>query len=152
MDTEPRSVQFADGEWGMEVLRRELPPHLSKEEHMGRRLARCYPDGSPCRPLLEEIRVTRQSAVRVRGVRSECLDDRHASEHWLSGRYRDMDIELHVCVFCRLVHVRDRSFDILIDQAPDGRTKRLTPLGMERRKNDVLGQYTGVRPLGRVHV
>ncbi len=151
MDTEPRSVEFLSGVWGTEIVRSDLPPHLSREEHMGR-IGRCYPDGTPCRPFLDQLQVTRQSPVRVRGVRSECLGDSHAMNHWLSGRYDGRDVQVLICIFCRLVRVHDKSFSILIDQAPDGRTKRLTPLGMERRINDVLGQYTGVRPLGRVHV
>jgi hypothetical protein len=148
---EPRSVEFASGTWGMEIIHDELPPHLSREQHMGR-IGRCYPDGSPCRPLLEELRVTRQSPVRVRGVRSECLGDDHSLIHWLSGRYRGRDVELLICTFCRLVQVHDVSVAVLIDTAPDGRSKRLTPVGMERRINAVLGQYTGVRPLGRTYV
>jgi len=149
--TEPRSVEFASGTWGMEIVRTDLTPHLSRDEHMGR-IGRCYPDGSPCRPLLEEMRVTRQSPVRVRGVRSECLDDHHGNEHWLSGRYRGMDIQLWVCPFCWRVQVRDVSLDILVDQAPDGRRLRLTPQGLERRKDAVLGLYTGARPFGRTYV
>jgi hypothetical protein len=148
---EPRSVEFASGTWGMEVVRRELPPHLSREEHMGR-VGRCYPDGTPCRPLLEALQVTRQSPVRVKGVRRACLDDQHASEHWLSGRYGGMDIQLWVCSFCWRVQVRDVSYDILVDQAPDGRRLRLTPQGLERRKDAVLGLYTGARPLGRTYI
>lgn len=151
MDTEPRSVEFASGKWGMEIMRHELPPHLSREEHMGR-VGRCYPDGTPCRPLLDELRVTRQSPVRVRGIRRECLADQHSSEHWLSGRYRGLDVQLWVCAFCWRVQVRDVSLDILVDTAPDGRRLRLTPTGLERRHDAVLGLYTGARPLGRVYL
>lgn len=148
---EPRSVQFADGLWGMEITRTELPPHLSREEHMGR-IGRCYPDGTPCRPLLEDLQVTRQSPVRVRGIRRACLDDQHTTDHWLSGRFHGLDVALLVCSFCWRVQVRDVSLDILVDQAPDGRRLRMTPKGLERRKNAVLGLYSGARPLGRVYL
>lgn len=152
-DTEPRIVQIFDGVFAQATLKvSPLPPHLDVTEHQGRILP-CGPAGKgQCVPLLRSLQVTRQSQPRVRGVRRDCLEAEHQREHWLSGRFAGLDLVLTVCVFCWCVEVRDVSFSILIDQAPDGRTLRLTPRGKARRKDDVLGLYSGRRPSGRVHL
>lgn len=103
---------------------------------------------SPLRTVLRE-------PLRLGGASSACSASsngdavaNHRLRRWLEGFHLGTDgisryLSLHACADCGAVCVRDRSFDEL-ERAPAGRR----PL---RRKDEVIGWYSGARPGRRVY-
>jgi hypothetical protein len=122
---EPRIVRVADGLYA-EVLDRTSP--------LPRRL----------QPLLNGLTVMRRWKVVVAGTRRACTDAEHALQPWLRGVYRQLELRLAMCSFCGVVEVRDISLDLLPDLVV-GR-------GGPRRRDELLGWYSGRRPGGRTYL
>lgn len=97
--------------------------------------------------LTAMFHVTFRADIRPAGARAACTAARHhpfrpirVGRHWgLDGELRDLRIEM--CPFCGAVCVRDVSLDRFED-APVGRSG-------PRRRNHILGWYSGKRPRGR---
>lgn len=93
--------------------------------------------------------------VIVRGWGSDCGNDEHHWAVWLEGLYRptvpvagsvvqlSMALRVSVCTLCETVEVRDVSFDRL-DGLPTGRSG-------PRRRDKLLGWYTGARRANRIY-
>lgn len=108
------------------------------------------------RRLWAPIRVVERKTLRISGGPSaSCVTASHGSvnvnhrlSNWIAGFVDCSDgvtryVVLQACVDCGAVCVRDRSFDSL-DGLPHGRR----PL---RRRDHVIGWYTGARRDGRVY-
>lgn len=95
-------------------------------------------------PLLSGLRVTRSYPVRLLGTRLACRDAEHEFAPWRDGIYAGLELRLALCPFCGVVEVRDVSLDLL----PGVRAGRLAP----RRRNDVMGWYSGRREAGRTYL
>lgn len=101
------------------------------------------------------IRVAVRRALRIGGAAASCLASSngdpeldHRLSVWLEGFLLGSDaivrfLSLHACTDCGAVCVRDRS----IDELP-GLSAGRRPL---RRKDEVIGWYTGARPRDRVN-
>jgi hypothetical protein len=90
----------------------------------------------------------RRFPVRVSGWRSACGEQDHRLVPFAEGRYRGPDLErrtlrLLICADCESVCVRDVTVDRLVDQAGIG--PRRTPTLAPRRRDLILGWYTGAR-------
>lgn len=118
---EPRIVRVADGLVAEVVERTILPRRLES--------------------LLGELRLVRTRPARVLGTRRSCGDGEHDLALWRVGVWRDREVRLALCAYCGAIEVRDISLDILADE--------LVGRGGPRRRSDVLGWYSGKRPLGR---
>lgn len=100
--------------------------------------------GRAWRPL----RVVVQYPLRLRGARSACLEQDHRLGPWLEGFSTGSDLvtrylHLNACSDCGSVCVRDASFDSL---------EGLDPGSLKvRRKDHVIGWYTGARPRQRTY-
>lgn len=88
--------------------------------------------------------------VRVTGWRSDCGAQLHRLVSLAEGTYRGpdglrRDLRIQMCADCESVCVRDVSIDTLAHLDPTGRgslrPSRLTP----RRRDEVMGWYTGAR-------
>jgi hypothetical protein len=123
-NSEPRIVRIADGVIAQVVERSVLPPRLDA--------------------LLAALRGARSVPVLVLGTRRACTDESHAYAAWVTGVYGPRELQLSRCTFCGAVEVRDVSYDIL----PGLKAGR----GGPRRRDDVLGWYSGSRPLGRTYL
>lgn len=101
------------------------------------------PDGH----LWQPFRVLRRFPLRIQGPRPECLREDHRLGEWLEGFYPCSDgvtrqLRLQACADCGAVCIRDISFDTLpVD------TGRLAP----RRRDHIVGWFTGARPGNRVY-
>lgn len=105
--------------------------------------------------LWPKLRVAFRDPLRITGASRACTDSsngdaeaNHRLRRWLEGFYVGSDgiarfLSLHACADCGAVCVRDRSIDEL-DRLPTGGR----PL---RRRDEVLGWYSGARPLGRTY-
>lgn len=118
---EPRIVKIGDGLHAEVIERTILPKRLDA--------------------LLGELRDVRSRPARLLGTRRDCRDGEHDLQLWRSAIWRARELRLALCAFCGAIEVRDVSFDIL----PGFMSGRTSP----RRKSDVLGWYSGRRPLGR---
>lgn len=92
------------------------------------------------------LRVVVQYPLRLRGARSACLEQDHRLAPWLEGFATGSDgqtryLHLNACADCGSVCVRDASYDSL-EGLPTG---SLAP----RRRDHVIGWYTGSRPRQR---
>lgn len=94
--------------------------------------------------LLRHLLVTAKHPYIARGTRRACTDEQHDYSPWLAGVYAGLDIRLARCAWCGTVEVRDVSLDLLPGLVP-GR-------GGPRRRDDVLGWYSGSRPDGRTYL
>jgi hypothetical protein len=94
--------------------------------------------------LLRSLHKTREVSVRILGTRQACTDAEHTFQPWLEGIYRTLQLRLRVCAFCGVVEVRDISLDIL----PGLTIGR----GGARRRDDLLGWYSGKRHGGRTYL
>lgn len=94
--------------------------------------------------LLNETRILVRNRVHVLGSRQDCVDAEHDWHPWLRGVFRSMELRFRRCTFCGSVEVRDVSHDILPGVVVGG--------SGPRRKSDVLGWYSGQRPLGRQYL
>lgn len=107
----------------------------------------------PLQASLELLRramvVTWETPLRRTGPRAECLGEQsHRLIHFLSGRHAGLDgivrdLRLFMCADCEAVCVRDVTHDRL-DRLPTGQQ----PL---RRRDRILGWYTGGRPRQRTY-
>lgn len=101
------------------------------------------------------LRVAVRRPLRLGGAAASCLASSSgdpARDHrlglWLEGPYVCADgivrvLSLHACTDCGAVCVRDRSFDEL----PGLSAGRRPP----RRRDEVIGWYSGARPRDRVY-
>lgn len=94
--------------------------------------------------LLARLLVTDKQPLVDVGTRRECTDEQHDYRPWLAGVYAGLELRLWRCSFCGTVEVRDMSLDLLPGIAA-GR-------GGPRRRNEVLGWYSGARPAGRTYL
>lgn len=94
--------------------------------------------------LLRALRGSTRRDVFVRGASRDCADGEHALGRWLTGLYGMRELELSMCTNCGTVEVRDVSISV-IPGAPLG----TSPL---RRRNELLGWYSGVRRNGRTYL
>lgn len=99
--------------------------------------------------LLAEMRVTLAADVKPSGTRSVCISDQdHRLRVFREGRHvgRDgvvRDLRLLMCADCESVCVRDISRD---------RLAGLSISRLPRRRDHVIGWYSGSRPANRVYV
>jgi hypothetical protein len=138
---EPR-VEVIEGRRTLVIERvRPIAPTLDLFLNGGR-----GPDGR----LWQAFRVLRRFPLRLMGARAACMDQDHRMADWLDGFYACSDgqtrqFRLLACEDCGAVCVRDISFDVAIATA-DGlepvKAGRLAP----RRRDHVIGWYTGARP------
>lgn len=95
--------------------------------------------------LLSRLLVTtKQPYFAARGTRQACTDEQHEYVPWLAGIYVGLDLRLSRCLWCGVVEVRDTSLDLLPGLAP-GR-------GGPRRRDAIVGWYSGNRPDGRTYL
>ena len=100
--------------------------------------------GEGWRPL----RVIHRLPLRLGGAALSCATDDHSMSPWVEGFHTGSDsivrhLRLLACVDCGAVCVRDISFDELRGARPS----RLRP----RRRDNVIGWYTGARPRQRIY-
>ena len=120
---EPRIVRISDGVFA-EVVERVSP--------LPRRLEQ----------LLAGLTLVKRRTVALVGVRRACTDLEHDFQLWRLGVYRGLELRLALCAFCGVVEVRDISFDILPGAS----------VGQPRRRDDLLGWYSGARPARRSYL
>lgn len=99
--------------------------------------------------LLSALNVTYSAEVRPGGASSVCTERDHRLIRFREGRHVGLDgvvrdLRLLMCADCETVCVRD----ITVDRLPGLRSGRLMP----RRRNLILGWYTGARPRQRVYL
>ena len=141
---DPSIVRISDGVWAqVEDRSSDLPAHLDSGAHAGR-IRACS-----CRPLLDAMTDVRSYPLVIAGTRLDCRDD-HDYRRRFTGRYAGLDLVLMQCIYCEVVQVRDRSIDLLIDEA-GGRRLYITPLSTAKRRDAVLGFYAGRRVSGRTY-
>jgi hypothetical protein len=92
------------------------------------------------------MRVVGRRPLRLAGASSSCLDENHRLVPWLDGSHAGSDgvtrsLHLDACADCGAVSVRDTSFDVLERLPTGGRPPR--------RKDHVIGWYSGARPANR---
>lgn len=146
---DPPIIRVADGVWAqVEDRSAALPPHLDSSAHIGR-IRPCTGWHGTCRPLLESMTGLVAYQVILLGTRLDCRDQ-HDYQRRFTGRYGGLDLVLNLCRFCGTVEVRDVSFDLLEDTDHAGIRHVLTPLSKARRRDAVLGHYSGRRMSGRV--
>jgi hypothetical protein len=125
-DSAPRVIRLSEGVYAQVVERTTSLP---------RRLE----------PLLSGLRVTRRHGHPVvLGTRLACTNAEHPFSPWLEGIYAGLELRLALCPYCGVVEVRDASLDIL----PDVKAGHSGP----RRRDDLLGWYSGQRPAGRTYL
>lgn len=122
---EPRFERLADGVIALVIERPSvLPPTLDA--------------------LLATIAVVERLAIRVSGFAKACADVDHRLVPWVKGHLAGRDLRLAMCADCGVVEVRDVS----VDRLPGlGAGVRLAP----RRRDDLIGWYTGPRPANRIY-
>jgi hypothetical protein len=91
--------------------------------------------------LLTRLAVTDRQPFVDLGTRRDCTDEQHDYRPWLAGVFAGLELRLYRCPYCTTVEVRDMTLDLLPGVRP-GR-------GGPRRRNDVIGWYSGNRPSGR---
>lgn len=92
--------------------------------------------------------ITRGRPLALAGATADCLREDHRMTGWVEGFASCSDgitrhLRLVVCADCGAVCVRD----ITIDSLPGLPSGRLAP----RRRDDILGWYTGARPRQRTY-
>lgn len=105
----------------------------------------------PLPPSLDALRramtIRWETTITRRGARIACVSEQdHRLFRFIEGRHVGLDgvirdLRLFMCADCEAVQVRDVTTDRL-SRLPTGRL----PL---RRRDHVLGWYTGARPRGR---
>lgn len=142
---ESRVITLPEGRVRVYERQPPIPPTLALLLEGGRDRT-----GRPWLPL----RVVTRNSLHLRGARSECVREDHRLTTWVEGFQTGSDgvarfLLLQACADCGAVCVRDRSFDSLDQHDPQrrgsARPSRLAP----RRRNHVLGWYTGARPRQR---
>ncbi len=94
------------------------------------------------------MRVVARRPVHLAGSSASCASDDHRLSAWLDGFHTGSDgvsrtLRLVLCDDCGAVCVRDVSFDRLPGLSPG----RQAP----RRRDHIIGWYTGARPNQRVY-
>jgi hypothetical protein len=94
------------------------------------------------------IRMTERNPLKLGGARSDCLMQDHRLVRWLAGFAIDAKgvvrfLALYACADCGAVCVRDQSVDTL-ERLPAGRRP-------PRRKDHIIGWYSGARPQQRIY-
>lgn len=100
------------------------------------------------------MRVFQRRILHLAGARSACLAEDHRLAPWLDGFHVGSDgltrsLHLDACQDCGSVCVRDSSFDTLERLDPAGRGEALSARRPPRRKDHVIGWYSGARPANR---
>ena len=126
----PPRVMTIDGQKVMEFVRRPPLP-----QSLGRLLA------APGMRVLP---------IRITGWRSACGREEHRLLPFAEGTYAGpdgirRDLRLQMCADCESVCVRDVSLDSLAALDPTGRGPRRPSRLALRRRDHVLGWYTGAR-------
>lgn len=88
--------------------------------------------------------------IRITGWRSDCGRELHRLLVIAEGWYRGpdgvrRDLRVQMCADCESVCVRDVSFDTLATYDPTGRGPRRPSRLAPRRRDHVLGWYSGAR-------
>lgn len=135
MNPEVKFARVADGVMAQVIERAGIDPVTLRSRS---------PLPSKLDPLLLGLRITRQYPARLFGARRACTDAEHEFSPWREGIYAGLDLSLALCPFCGVVEVRDVSLDLL----PGVRVGHSGP----RRRNDVLGWYSGRRQSGRTYL
>jgi len=95
--------------------------------------------------LLTQLRAVREApALRPVGTRISCTQGLHDLQPWRQGVWRSRELRLSLCTYCGAVEVRDVSVDLLSGVS--------TGRNLPRRRDAILGWYSGSRPQGRVFV
>lgn len=94
------------------------------------------------------LRVISRTPLHLAGTTSACLAEDHRLRPWVEGFAFGPDgitrqLRLHACLDCGAVCIRDVSVDTL----PGLSSGRYAP----RRRDHILGWYTGARPRNRVY-
>lgn len=102
------------------------------------------------------LAVTRREPLRLGGARAACLADDHRLRLWLEGLFAGSDgltrsLRLNACADCGAVCVRDVSSDSLAAYDPAGHGEVRPARRPLRRKDHVIGWYSGARPGQRVY-
>lgn len=154
----PRPVRRASGDGVSSVRSGIAEPRIATID--GRKVL-VFDRPSPLPPtlsgLLAQLRVTARWDVRPTGARASCevpevvggVPRDHRLVRFREGRHVGLDgavrdLRLLMCADCETVCVRDVSIDWLAGL----RAGRLLP----RRRDHVLGWYTGARPRQRVYM
>jgi hypothetical protein len=93
--------------------------------------------------LLQMMAVTVRAPIRIGGWRPECGQEQHRFQFFAEGTYRSRRLRLLQCADCEGVQVRDVTLDRLADLGA-GRA-RYGPKGALRRRDHILGWYSGAR-------
>lgn len=107
--------------------------------------------------LWSPLRITRREHLRLGGARTACAMQDHRLKLWLEGVFLDRDrlvrsLSLQSCADCGAVCVRDVSFDTLAAQVGPGHELKNPPVSRPlRRRDGIVGWYSGGRPLQRVY-
>lgn len=113
--------------------------------------------------LHHPIRQSVREPLRLGGAASACAGSsngdpalNHRLRRWLEGFHVGTDgvsryLSLHACADCGAVCVRDRSFDSLASLSGDQRDERSAGRRPLRRRDEVIGWYSGARPKARVY-
>ncbi len=100
------------------------------------------------------LRILKRRPLQLAGARSACLAEDHRLAAWLDGFHAGPDgvarsLHLDACQDCGSVCVRDASFDTLSALDPEGRGEAVSVRRPPRRKDHVIGWYSGARPANR---
>jgi hypothetical protein len=109
----------------------------------------------PLQPKLDQllhalIQVTYRADLMPGGARVECERRQHRFKRFREGRHVGLDgvvrdLRLEMCADCGAVCVRDISLDTLSALSGDARDARLTARSGPRRRDHILGWYSGAR-------
>jgi hypothetical protein len=110
--------------------------------------------GSDARGTWAPLRIIERLPLVLSGARGECLAQDHRIKPWIEGLHvgsdgRTRSLALLACQDCGAVCVRDRSYDSLAILSGDPRD--LSTHRAMRRKDHVLGWYSGGRPRQRIY-
>jgi hypothetical protein len=142
---EPRVVTIEGRKVLITERRPPLPPSLQLLLEGGRDATGRY---------WAPLRVLKRRPLQFAGARSACLAEDHRLIDWLDGFHVGSDgftrsLHLAACEDCGSVCVRDASFDTLERLDPQGRGEALSVRRPPRRKDHVIGWYSGARPANR---
>lgn len=98
----------------------------------------------------------RRYPIRITGWRGECSAQDHRLKLIAKGRFRGTDAEtydlrIYQCADCEAVCVRDVSVDRLEAYDPTGRGPAARARHLPRRRDHVMGWYSGARRNQRVY-
>lgn len=133
----------------MALARAQVEPQQPRFTTIGGRVAQVVQVPRFLPPRLDALLagllvVERLPRPTLAGFSVECADTDHRLMPWLRGAYAGRELALLTCTHCGAVEVRDVSLDLL----PGLRSGHTAP----RRRNAVLGWYSGKRRAGRVYL